>query len=105
MFVSHAAFVTIGFATLLLSSRAAPAQQPSATGARPGWLPREVQWQGNVGAADRTAAMATLTQIEQLLLQIPGLAAPRGFEILPQMVGGVRPKDADGKLIGGGAVR
>jgi hypothetical protein len=49
--------------------------------------------------------MATLSQIEQLLLKIPGLATPGGFEILPQLAGGHRPAGPDGTPLAGGVIR
>lgn len=78
-------------ASFLASTLGAPAlAQPSrTTTTRPGWLPREQQWR-NVTPAQRATAMATLERFEQLLLQIPGLASPDGFEIVPQFAGGYR---------------
>ncbi|CAN5791666.1 hypothetical protein BH23GEM3_BH23GEM3_13950 [soil metagenome] len=57
---------------------------------RPGWLPREVRIDGGITAAQRATAIANLEQIERILLQVPELANPQGFEILPSFYGGAR---------------
>ena len=75
-----------------------------ATGVRPGWLPREFQW-SNMTAAQRATAMTTLERLEGLLLRIPGLAKPHGFEIVPQFAGGYRPLGPDDVPLPNGVVR
>jgi len=70
---------------LVSAQRAAPAGA-----ARPGWLPPEQQWADWMTAAQRTTAMGVLRRIEQILLQVPELANPDGFEIVPQFAGGYR---------------
>lgn len=64
------------------------ATAPSAP--RPGWLKRSVKIEGGITAAQRAEAVARLEKIEHLLLQVPGLANPQGFEILPTYYGGAR---------------
>jgi hypothetical protein len=53
-----------------------------------------------VKPAEKAEILARLNAVEQLLLQIPELARPEGFEILPS-VGGGRPSElGDGTLAG-----
>jgi hypothetical protein len=80
---------------LLLVATMAPALVSAQRGApapasRPGWLPPEQQWDGWMTAAQRATAAGVLGRIEQILLQVPELAAPDGFEIVPQSAGGYR---------------
>jgi hypothetical protein len=56
----------------------------------PGWEPYYNSEIGNVTAAQRAAAVRVLKEIERILLQVPELASPKGFKILPQFWGGTR---------------
>ena len=80
--------------SVLLLTAALPAlvvaQRPPASPVRPGWLPAEQQFPPDVTAADRNTMMGVLRRVEQILLQVPALAAPDGFEIVPQFAGGYR---------------
>jgi len=78
--------------TMLTMSARAPAsaqRAQTATTPRPGWLPREV-FIDNLTAAHKAAAIARLEQIERILLQVPELANPQGFELRSQFHGGAR---------------
>lgn len=72
-------------AALLTAMSSAGAQSAS----RPGWLPRQVNIR-SVTPAQRATAIARLEAVERLLLKVPGLAEPKGFEILPKFHGGSR---------------
>jgi hypothetical protein len=75
---------------LLFAHQRAGAQADSTQAARPGWLAREPTRIGNLTPAQRAAASARLEQIERILLQIPELARPQGFEVLPRFYGGAK---------------
>jgi hypothetical protein len=90
--VRRGAIGALAAGTLLIAARdpaVAQGERP-ARGARPGWLPREVNIVGDITAAQRATAIANLEQIERILLQVPELASPEGFEILPSYYGGAR---------------
>jgi hypothetical protein len=72
---------------------------------RPGWLPPVTQWAEGMTAAQRTAALPALRDFERLLLQIPELANPDGFEIQPAFAGGHRPLGPDGGVLPNSLVR
>ena len=76
------------FSVLLPGSRVDA--QGSGAAPRPGWQARDVNTSlPGVGPADVRIAMNRLEQIEKLLLQIPEIARPRGFEIFAKYsVGG-----------------
>jgi len=79
----------IALVLVMPSTAAAQRFHPS----RPGWLPPytpEGGFPGDLTAAERAAALGVLGRIEALLLQVPGLANPQGFEIMPQVLGGGR---------------
>jgi hypothetical protein len=57
---------------------------------RPGWLPRQITLRGDLTAAQRATAIARLEQIEDILLRIPELANPNGFEVLSEFFGTTR---------------
>ena len=76
-----------------------------AAGARRGWLPEEHQFSPNLSTADRNTMMGVLRRIEQILLQVPGLASPDGFEILPQFAGGYRLLGPDDVQLPNGLIR
>jgi len=78
------ALVTLGWALPVAAQRA-----PAATSPRPGWRPRSVTI-GTLTAAQHARAVARLEQIERILLQVPELANPQGFEIEPVFYGGAR---------------
>lgn len=70
------------------AQHASPADRP---GAHPGWLPPEApRLEGGLTAAQRQTAIARLEAIKNLLLQVPELAQPNGFEVQPRLVGGYR---------------
>jgi len=69
----------------------ASAQSGQVPAARRGWLPPHVEWSRGATAAQRATAMATLRQFERILLAVPELADPDGFEIQPIFAGGHRP--------------
>ncbi|HUF22073.1 MAG TPA: hypothetical protein VMP00_15130 [Burkholderiales bacterium] len=77
---------------MLIAARhpAAAQRERAAAVPRPGWLPRDVRIEGGITPAQRATAIANLEQIERILLQVPELANPRGFEILPSFYGGAR---------------
>lgn len=54
------------------------------------WLPRDVRPIPGLSPAQRAEAIATLTRIEAILRQVPELANPAGYEILPIISGGAR---------------
>ena len=81
------------------------AQRPQASAARPGWLPAEQQFSSDVTAADRNAMMGVLRRVEQILLRVPGLASPDGFEIVPQFAGGYRLLGPDDVPLPNGLIR
>ncbi len=87
--VARAPGCAIAAMALLLAHETACAQRAQAQ-ARPGWLTREVRTIANLTPAQNAAAMARLEQIERLLLRIPELAQPQGFEVWPSFVGGAR---------------
>jgi hypothetical protein len=75
-----------------------------AAGQNPGWLPRQVRPITALNRTDRAAAIATLDRLERLVRQIPELAAPDGFQILPTISGGSRQlgphqKEMPGSLV------
>jgi len=78
---ARATIATIALAVLC----AGPAATAQSTRARPraGWLPRRTNYSGTT-AAERATLEARLQRIERLLLQVPALANPVGFEVQPQ---------------------
>ncbi|MGH7467453.1 MAG: hypothetical protein ACRENP_05650 [Longimicrobiales bacterium] len=66
----------------------ASAHQQAPAAGRSGWLPRHTKIGGKLTNAERAAAVARLEQIERILLQIPELARPQGFEIMSNFEGG-----------------
>lgn len=80
-------------ATMLLSAHARVSAQGST---RPGWLEREPTRISNLTATQRAAAIARLEQIERIVLQVPEIARPQGFEVTPRFYGGskiIHPDD------------
>jgi hypothetical protein len=61
------------------------AGQPAAaqSAQRPGWLPRWSRIDPSLTAAEKATVLARLNAIERLILQVPELARPEGFEVLP----------------------
>ena len=89
---------SIGLRSMPVALLLAAMTDPTPLGAQTGWLPREVRLAGGLTGAQRTAAIARLEQVEQVLRQVPELARPDGFEIMPVIVGGSRmlgPGDAE----------
>lgn len=80
------------------------AQHEQTASAAGRWLPRDTRDIGNVTAAQRAAALATADRIEQWLKQVPELAQPDGFEILPILRGGARQMGPDQKLMANSVV-
>ena len=50
---------------------------------RPGWLPRSIRIDPRLTTAEKAAIQKRLNEVERLLLQIPELARPEGFEVWP----------------------
>ena len=76
-------------AVLLMMGEPAAAQrrQTPAT-PRPGWLPYyNSAIGGNLSAAEKAATTRVLEEFQRILLQVPELASPKGFEIQPQFSG------------------
>jgi hypothetical protein len=69
------------------------------------WLPREVHRFSNVTAAQQAEAIAVLDRIERILKQVPELANPEGYEILPVIAGGGRQQGPDGNGLPGTVVQ
>lgn len=83
----------------------ASAQPGPAPASRRGWLPPDMQWSRGATAAQRAAAMATLRQLERILLAVPELADPDGFEIQPIFAGGHRPNGPNDTPLPNGVIR
>ncbi len=68
----------------------AVAQRVPAVGAahRPGWVGSESRFSGDLSAADKAIVVRRLAAIERILLEVPELAHPDGFEIRSRMEGG-----------------
>ena len=79
--------VFFGLAVLSFAPSPAPAQRnPSAsTVPRPGWLPRYTRLDPSLTAAEKATIVSRLDEIERLVLQVPELAGPEGFEVLPRV--------------------
>ena len=71
---------------------------------RPGWLPRRVEIRGEITAAQRATALARLEAIERILRQVPEIANPKGFEILPVFQGGSFQLGATGTPVPGSVI-
>lgn len=69
------------------------------------WLPRDIRPISGVTAAQRAAAIATLDKVERILKQVPELANPEGYEILPVIAGAGRQQRADGRELPGAVVQ
>jgi hypothetical protein len=93
-------------ASLLLpaTSHDVHAQGDRAAATQGRWLPREVHRFTSVSAAEQAAAIATLDKIERILKQVPELANPDGYEILPIIAGGARQQGPDGRELPGTVV-
>ena len=95
---------TAGLLALTIGSPAAAQREP-ASPSRPGWLPPQFQWASSMTTAQRTSAMDVLRQIERLVLEVPELARPDGFEIWPAFAGGHRPAGPDDAVLPNSIVR
>src|SRR5262245_54562852 len=86
--------LSYAIATILLLHTAAAsglAQNSAAPGSAPGWLPpAPVDIGGNLTPAQRQTVIARLDAIKNLLLQVPELAQPNGFEVRAKYLGGGR---------------
>lgn len=89
-------------ALLTASYRAHAQEGAAATQGR--WLPREVRPFSNINAEQEAAAIGTLDRIERILKQVPELANPDGYEILPIISGGGRQRGPDGRELPGTVV-
>lgn len=87
------------------ASSSAAAQQAQPAPPRPGWLPAQYQWDGGMSAAHRATAMTVLREFERLLLDIPELARPNGFQIEPAFAGGYRPMGPNDRVLPNSIVR
>jgi hypothetical protein len=91
-------------ATITMPAAGAAQREQAASLPLPGWLPREVRPIDGITASQRVAAMATLEKIERILQQVPELARPDGFEILPVILGGARQHGPGQKTMPGSVV-
>jgi hypothetical protein len=84
--------ITAAVVTAALMAAPAPgvAQGEHAASSPGRWLPRDVRAIAGVTAAQRAEAIAMLDRIERILRQVPELASPAGYEILPIISGGQR---------------
>lgn len=67
---------------------------------RPGWLPHYAAASGlsnDLSATEKAEVMRVLGEIERILMQVPELGAPKGFEVMPQFRGGL-PVDSAGAV-------
>jgi len=86
--------------------QAPTAQRGPWTGAPPPrWLPYYASEIGNVTAVQQAAAVRVLKEIERILLQVPQLADPKGFDIMPQYWGGGGMRGPDGMGIANSVVQ
>jgi hypothetical protein len=69
---------------LLAAPVARSAAQQRTVSPRTGWLPRVIADHApQLSASERAAALATLEQIERIMLAVPELAYPSGFQVVP----------------------
>lgn len=83
--------------TLTFVAQVPAAGQEALAQNRRGWLPPKTQWASDMTPAQRASAMTVLREFERIVLEIPELANPDGFEIEPAFAGGYRllgPDDA-----------
>ena len=83
------AFVCAFGLLLLLAHERAHSQRAPAQATPPGWLAREPTRISHLTSAQLAAAIARLEQFERLVLQIPEIARPQGFEVTPRFYGAV----------------
>ena len=90
--VRRIAILTIVAGTVMIALRDSTSAQrgPAEPTPPPRWLPYYNNGIGDVTAAERAAATRVLKELERILLQVPELASPKGFEIMPQHWGGSR---------------
>lgn len=92
-------------ATLLaLAHERAHAQASATRATRPGWLEREPTRISHLTPGQQDAAISRLEQIESILLRIPELARPQGFEVAPRFYGGATILHPDEKQHAGDVV-
>ena len=89
---------------LLLAHERAHTQGTRAQATRPGWLPREKTRISNLTPAQLAAAIARLEEFERLVLQLPEIARPQGFEVTPRFYGGAKILHPDDKQRAGDVV-
>ncbi len=103
---SRAPSVASALAVLALAAGDIASAQPGpAPASRRGWLPPHMAWSSGATAAQRATAMATLRQLERILLAVPELADPDGFEIQPVFAGGHRPAGPNDTPLPNGVIR
>ena len=74
----------LGAAVLAAAPLARSAAQQRSFPPRTGWLPRVVaDHVPQLTASERAAALATLEQIERIIMAVPELADPSGFQVVP----------------------
>ena len=98
--------VVVAFLASGTMTAAAAAMQATRATQSPGrWLPRDVRpFTGGLTPAQRAEAMATLEKIERIIKQVPEVATPVGYEILPVFSGGGRQQGTDGRELPGSVV-
>jgi hypothetical protein len=83
-------------ALALLCSGATATAQLAPAPMRPGWLPPLEHYDKTITAAQRAILKSRLEQIERLVLRVPEISRPVGFEVQPQFEASAGP---DGELI------
>ena len=76
--------------TTAIHSPALAEREQLAAKPRSGWLPvyaAASRLSNDLTAADKAEAMRVLGEIERILMQVPELGSPRGFEVMPQYSG------------------
>ena len=96
----HPPHFTIALALALMAGAFTPAAaRQSQSAPRPNWVPHYPADLGElITPTERTAAMATVAEIEGFFAQMPELARPRGFEVGKQLFGGSLPLGDQGVL-------
>lgn len=77
--------LALAFGVSLPSPSTAQQDLDAAPSRRPGWLPRESRFDPSLTTAEKATILKRLNEIERLVLQIPELARPEGFEVWPSV--------------------
>jgi hypothetical protein len=85
---------TLGSAGALAAQR----DRRTPPSARPGWLPVSRQFSPGLTAAEKSTVERRLAEIERIVVQVPELARPEGFELEPS-VAAVPIFDKPGSLV------